>query len=84
MLVLSIAEDFDELLQDGCLTAIAPLCKLGRIVIMAVHAALVLVVTVGSSEYGGTDGTREMLDVVLSVQRRDIGAAESLATIETQ
>jgi hypothetical protein len=51
---------------------------------MAVHTAFVLVVTVGSPEYGGTDRTREMLDMVLSVQSRDIRAAESLATVKTQ
>ena len=67
MLVLSIAENFDELLQDRRLATIAPLCKLGRIVIVAVHTALVLVVAVRSPKNRGTDRTCEMLDVVLSV-----------------
>lgn len=44
MLVDTVAEDFHELLQDGGLTSIALLRELGRVVVMAVHVALVLVV----------------------------------------
>jgi hypothetical protein len=46
MLVLPIAEDFDELLQDRCLAAIAALSELGRVVVVAVDAAFVLIVAV--------------------------------------
>lgn len=54
MLVLTIAEDLDELLEDGRLAAIAPLRKLGRVVVVAVDAALVLIVAVRCTEHCGT------------------------------
>ena len=44
VLIDSIAEDFDELLQDGSLTSIALLRKLGRVMVVAVDIAFVLVV----------------------------------------
>jgi hypothetical protein len=46
MLILPVAVYLDELLEDGRLTAVASLCKLGGIVKVAVDAALVLVVAV--------------------------------------
>ena len=46
MLVLPIAEDFDKLLQDRCLAAVAALGELGRIVVVAVDAAFVFIVAV--------------------------------------
>lgn len=44
VLIDSVAEDLDELLQDGGLTSIALLRKLGRVMVVAVHIAFVLVV----------------------------------------
>lgn len=67
VLVLAIAVDFDKLLENGSLAAIAALGKLGGVVVVAVDAALVLVVAVGGAEDGGTDGAGEVLDVVFAV-----------------
>jgi hypothetical protein len=44
MLVLAIAEDFDELLENRGMTAVTPLSKLCGIVVMTVYIALVLIV----------------------------------------
>jgi len=44
VLIDTIAEDFNKLLQNGGLTSIALLRKLRRVVVMAVHVAFVLVV----------------------------------------
>jgi hypothetical protein len=41
------------LLENRCLTAVAPLRKLGRVVVVAIDAALVLIVAVRCAEYGG-------------------------------
>lgn len=84
MLVLPVAEDFDELLQDGCLTAIAALGEFGRVVVVAIYTALVLVVAVRRAEYGGTYGAGEVLDVVLAFQRSDVRAAEGLPACVAQ
>lgn len=46
MLVLAISEDFDELLKDGCLAAIASLSELCRIMVMAINLSIVLIITV--------------------------------------
>lgn len=72
VLVLTISEDLDELLQYRRLTAIAALCKFGRIMVVAVYTALMLVVAVGGAEHGGTYGASEMLDVVFAVEGSDV------------
>jgi hypothetical protein len=69
MLVLSVAEDLDELFQNGSLTAIAPLRELGRIMEMAVHASFMLIVRILRPEDRRADGTCEVLDVIFSVER---------------
>ena len=84
MLVLSISENLDKLLENGRLAAIAPLGKLGRVVVVAVDTALVLVVAVRGAEDGRTDGTGKVLDVVFAVKSGDVGAAQSLSTLEAQ
>ena len=84
MLVLAIPEDFNELFKDRRLTAITPLGKLGGVMVVTVHAALVLVVTIRCTKYGGTHGTREMLDVVFPVERCDVGASQSLPALEAE
>jgi len=43
-LIDTVAEDFDELFQDSSLTSIALLREFGRVVVVAVHIAFVLVV----------------------------------------
>jgi hypothetical protein len=80
VLILTIAEDFDKLLENGILTSLTALCKFGRIVIMAVHVAFVLVVTIFGSELCRADGTREMLNMVLPVQGGDVGTSKGTAT----
>jgi hypothetical protein len=44
VLVDTITEDFDKLFQDRGLTAIASLCELGRVVVVAVDTAFVFVI----------------------------------------
>ena len=67
MLILSISKDFDELLEDGGVTAIAPLRELCRIMIMAVHFAFVFVVTILRPKDCRTDRASKMFDVVLVI-----------------
>jgi len=75
MLVDTVAEDFHELLQDGGLTSIALLRELGRVVVMAVHVALVLVVRILRAENGWANAACEMLDVILAIQGGDVRAS---------
>lgn len=77
MLVLTIAEDFDKLFENGCLTAIAALGELCGIVIMAVYVAFVFVVTVLGAEDSRTHGAGKMLDVVFAIQGGNVRAAQS-------
>jgi hypothetical protein len=44
MLIDSIAKDFHELLQDCRLTSVALLREFGRVMVVAIHIAFVLVV----------------------------------------
>lgn len=46
MLILPIAEDFDKLLQNRSMAAVATLGKLCRIVKVAIHFVFVLVIGV--------------------------------------
>lgn len=66
------------------MAAIASLSELGRVVVMAVYLALVLVITVLSSKDGRADGAGEMLNVIFVVQSRDVGSSESASALETQ
>ena len=75
VLIDTIAEDFDELLQNGGLASIALLRELRRVVVMAVHVAFVLVVRILRTEDGRAHAAREMLDVILSVQGGDVRAS---------
>lgn len=79
MLVLAVAEYLNKLFQDCSLTAVALLRKTGRVVVMTVHFAFVLIVTVLSAEDGGADGTSEVLNVVLAIQGCYIGTAQGIA-----
>lgn len=84
MLILPITVDLHELLENSVLAAIAFLCKSGRVVVMAVHFAFVLVIAVLSAKDGRTQGTGEMLDVVFAVECGDVRASERRATRKTQ
>lgn len=76
MLVDTIAEDLDELLQDGGLTSVALLREFGRIVVVAVDVAFVLVVRILSAKDGRADTAGEVLNVILAVQSGDVRASK--------
>lgn len=70
MLVLAIAKNLDELLENGSLAAITSLSKSGGIVVVAVYVAVVFVVAVLGAEYGIAHGAGEVVDVIFAVQSR--------------
>lgn len=72
MLILTIPEYFHKLFENGCLTSIAALSELCRIVEMTIDLAIVFVVAVLRAKYGWAHGAREMIDVILLIQSRDI------------
>lgn len=81
MLVLTIAEDLNELLEDGRVAAMAPLGKLSRVMEVTVDFALVLIIRILSTEYCRTYRAREVFDVIFAVQRRNVGATKSATTL---
>jgi len=80
VLILAIAEDFDKLLENGILTTLAVLRKFGRIVVMAVHIAFVLIVAIFGSKLCRADRARKMLNMVLPVQGGDVGTPKGTTT----
>lgn len=72
MLVLTVAENLNKLLQNGCTTTIASLGELGRIVVVTIDLPFVFVVAVLRAKNCWANGTGEMFDVVLLVQGCDI------------
>ena len=80
VLVLTIAEDFDELLENRRMTAIASLSELCGVVEMAIHLRFVLVITVLGSKDCGTDRAGEMLNVIFTLQCGDVGSAKRATT----
>ncbi len=84
VLILTVSEDFDKLLENGILAALTALRKFDRIVVMAIHVAFVLVIAVLGSELCRTDGACEMLDVILPVQGGDVGTSKSAAARMTE
>lgn len=84
MLVLTIAKDLDELLQDGGLAAIALLRKPGRIMVVTIHASFVFVIAILRAEDCWTDRASKVLNVVLALQCCDVGAAKRATTSEAK
>lgn len=80
MLILPIAEDFDKLLQNRGMAAMAPLGKLGRIVEVAVHFVFVLVIGVLRTKHCRTHGAGKVFNMVLALQSGDIRATERATT----
>lgn len=72
MLVLPIAENFNELLQDGSVAAIAFLREFGRVMIMAIYEPLVLVVAVLGAEDGGTYRARKVFNMIFTLERCNV------------
>ena len=79
VLILAIAEDLDELLEDGRLTSIAPLREPCRVVVVAIDLAVVFIITVLSAEYGRTHGTSEVLNVIFPIERSNVRASKRAA-----
>lgn len=75
MLVLAIAEDFDELFEDRGVTPVTPLGESGRIVIMTVYISFMFVVGVLSTKDCWTDGAGEMLNMIFAIEGCDVGAS---------
>lgn len=84
MLILSIAEDFDELLQNCRVTAMTPLSELSGVMVMAIHLAFMLIVGVLSTKHCRTHGASEMFNVIFAIQGRDIRAAQGTTAFMTQ
>ena len=84
MLILSIAEDFDKLLQDGSVASVTTLGKLCRVVKVAVYLVFVLVIRVLRTKHCRAHGARKVLNMVLAIQGRNIRASEGAATGMTQ
>jgi hypothetical protein len=76
VLILTIPEYFHKLFENGRLTSIAALSKLCRIVEMTINLAIVFVVAVLRAKYGWAHGAREVIDVVLLIQSRDVRSSE--------
>jgi hypothetical protein len=83
VLVLTVSEDLDKLLKDGRLAAIALLGKLRRVVVVTINIAVVLVVAIRGAKDCRAQRARKMVDVVLSVQRGDVRAAQGAAALKT-
>lgn len=81
MLVLAIAEYLDKLLKYCRLASVALLCKLGGVVVVAIDLPIVLVVAVLGAKDSRTKRACEVVNVVFSFQRRDVGSSESATTL---
>lgn len=84
MLVLPVAENLDKLFENGGMAAVTPLGELGRVMVVAVDVAIVLVVAVLRAKDGGAERTGEVLHVVLAVERGDVGASKGATTLEAE
>ena len=78
VLVLAIAENFNKLLQDGCLAPVASLGKLGGVVVMTIDLPLMLIIAVLGTKYCRAYGTSKVIDMVLVIKGRYVGSPECL------
>ena len=68
VLVLTIPENLNELLQNRSLASVAALGEFGRIMIVAVDHAVVLVIAISSPKRRRTDRAGKMVNVVFPVK----------------
>ncbi len=76
MLVLALSKDLNKLFQNRCMASIAALCKLCRVVIVAVYTSIMFVVTVLGTKDCRAHRTSEMIYMILSVQGSNVGTTE--------
>jgi hypothetical protein len=67
VLILSATEYLHELFEDGGLTAITPLGEASRVVVMAVHPVVMLIVTVLGTKRCGAHGAGKVVNVIFTV-----------------
>ncbi len=84
MLVLTVPEDLDKLLEDGSLTPAAALSELCGIVVVAVDVAIVLVIAVLGSKHGRAQGASKVVDVVLAFEGGDVRPPQRAAALMAQ
>ena len=84
VLVLPISKDLHKLLEDRGLTTVASLSKLSRVVIMAVDFIVMFIVAVLRPKDSGTNRACEMLNVIFSIQGRNIRTTKRSLTLVTQ
>jgi hypothetical protein len=76
MLVLTLPENLNELFQNRGVASVATLCELCRIVVVAIHTSIMLVITVLGTKDCWAHRTSEMIYVILSVQGSNVGTTE--------
>lgn len=84
MLILPVPEDLHKLFQNGGMAAMAPLCKLGRIMVVTIYHAFMFVVTVLRSEHCGANRTSEMFYMIFAVQGCDIRTSKGATALEAK
>jgi hypothetical protein len=84
VLVLSVAEDLHELLENGRLAAITALCELCRVVVVAIDIAVVLIVAILSAEDGRAKGACEVVYMVFAIESGYVGSSKGTPTLIAQ
>jgi hypothetical protein len=72
VLVLTITEDLNELLENGGMTSITSLRKLCRIVVMAVDLTIMFIVTILRAKDGRAYRAGKVVNMVFSIQGSDV------------
>jgi len=83
MLILTISEDFNKLLQNSVVATMASLGESSGIMVMTIYASIVFVVAVLCAEYCGTRRASEMLDMILTIQSCYVGSPQGITTGKT-
>lgn len=84
VLILTITKNLDKLLENGCLTSVAPLREFGRIMVMTVNVTVVLVVAVLRSKDRWTYRASKVLNVIFSIQCSDVRTTERASASMTK
>ncbi len=84
MLIFTVSEYLNELFENRSLAAFTALSELGRVMVMAVHMAVMFVVAVLGAEDGGAEGAGEVVDMVFPIKSCDVGPAQGSAASMTE
>ena len=83
MFVNTVSVNFYKLFQNSSLTTRTFDCKSSRVMVMAINLAVMFVIRILRTEYGRASRAGKVLNVILFIKSRNIGASKGTTALFT-